>query len=83
MNSGYGDSIEVCYFYQLFYLTNEYSLMMNIRTFYFIQQQQQDYEVLGMLGKGGFAQVFRAISKNNGQEVAIKRVSENFAVITE
>ena len=35
----------------------------------------QNYEVLDMLGKGGFAHVFRAISKNNGQEVAIKKVS--------
>ena len=35
---------------------------------------RQDYEVLDMLGKGGFAQVFRAISKKNGQEIAIKRV---------
>jgi serine/threonine protein kinase len=38
--------------------------------------QTQDYEVLGMLGKGGFAQVFRAKSKSNGQEVAIKQVSK-------
>lgn len=35
----------------------------------------QNYEVLDMLGKGGFAHVFRAISKNNGHEVAIKKVS--------
>lgn len=34
----------------------------------------QDYEVKEMLGRGGFAYVYRAISKNNGQEVAIKKV---------
>lgn len=34
----------------------------------------EDYEVQGMLGKGGFAQVFKAKSKKNGCEVAIKRI---------
>ena len=38
----------------------------------------QDYEVLDLLGKGGFACVFRAISKSNGREVAIKKVKEIF-----
>lgn len=66
MNSCYGDSIEVCS-YQLFYSTKEYLLMNTLIL--------QHYEVLDMLGKGGFAHVFRAISKNNGQEVAIKKVS--------
>ena len=35
----------------------------------------QDYDVLDLLGKGGFACVYRARSKRNGQEVAIKMVS--------
>ncbi len=34
----------------------------------------QDYEVSEMIGKGGFACVFRAVSKKNGREVAIKKV---------
>lgn len=34
----------------------------------------QDYAVLDLVGKGGFACVYRAKSKNNGLEVAIKMV---------
>lgn len=36
---------------------------------------QKDYSVLDLLGKGGFACVYRAKCKNNGLEVAIKMVS--------
>ena len=65
MNPNYGDSIEVCSsLYQLFYLVNEFNL----------HHVTQDYEVLDLLGKGGFATVFRAKSKRNHQEVAIKKV---------
>lgn len=35
----------------------------------------QDYQVMNMIGKGGFACVYRARSTNTGQEVAIKMVS--------
>ena len=34
----------------------------------------QDYQVLNLLGKGGFACVYRARSNKTGQEVAIKMV---------
>ncbi|XP_077518070.1 polo like kinase SAK [Amblyomma americanum] len=36
----------------------------------------QDYEVFNFLGKGGFAEVYRARSKLNGLEVAIKMVDK-------
>ena len=73
MNPNYGDSIEVCFNYQLFYLhCNEY---LSICT----PHLPQDYEVLDLLGKGGFATVFRARSKHNNQEVAIKKVAKNYA----
>lgn len=35
----------------------------------------KDYDVLDLLGKGGFACVYRARSKTNGLDVAIKMVS--------
>lgn len=35
----------------------------------------QDYEVLNLLGKGGFASVYRARCFKNSMEVAIKMVS--------
>ena len=35
----------------------------------------KDYAVLDLLGKGGFACVYRARCKSNGVEVAIKMVS--------
>ena len=34
----------------------------------------RDYNVYEQLGKGGFATVYRAISKDNSAEVAIKMV---------
>ncbi|CAN7939809.1 unnamed protein product [Ixodes hexagonus] len=37
----------------------------------------QDYEVFNFLGKGGFAQVYRARSRNCGLEVAIKMVDKS------
>lgn len=37
----------------------------------------KDYTVLDLLGKGGFACVYRAKCKNSGVEVAIKMVSFN------
>jgi polo-like kinase 4 len=36
----------------------------------------EDYDVLDLLGKGGFACVYRARSKTNGQEVAIKMIDK-------
>ncbi|XP_062514832.1 serine/threonine-protein kinase PLK4-like [Corticium candelabrum] len=36
----------------------------------------EDYQVLDLLGKGGFANVYRARSKHNGQEVAIKMIDK-------
>lgn len=36
----------------------------------------QDYEVFNFLGKGGFAEVYRARSRRNGLEVAIKMVDK-------
>ena len=39
---------------------------------------KQDYSVLDLLGKGGFACVYRAKCKSNGLEVAIKMVSVTF-----
>lgn len=34
----------------------------------------QEYEVLDLLGKGGFASVYRAKCRKSGMEVAIKMV---------
>jgi polo-like kinase 4 len=36
----------------------------------------EDYQVLDLLGKGGFANVYRARCKHNGQEVAIKMIDK-------
>ena len=41
----------------------------------------QDYQVLNMLGRGGFACVYRAHSLITGQEVAIKMVCFNLKFI--
>ena len=38
----------------------------------------QDYQVHNLLGRGGFANVYRAKSLVTGQEVAIKMVSIHF-----
>lgn len=38
----------------------------------------EDYSVLDLVGKGGFACVYRAKSKHNGQEVAIKMIDKKF-----
>ena len=37
---------------------------------------QQDYQVLNLIGKGGFACVYRARAIHTGQECAIKMVSD-------
>lgn len=42
----------------------------------FVMSFLQDYEVFNFLGKGGFAQVYRARSRHTGLEVAIKMVME-------
>ncbi|XP_059479721.1 serine/threonine-protein kinase PLK4 [Neocloeon triangulifer] len=36
----------------------------------------QDYEVLNLLGKGGFASVYRARCKKTGQDVAVKMIDK-------
>ena len=41
----------------------------------------QDYQVLNLLGKGGFACVYRARAINTGQEVAIKMVSAPYQAL--
>ena len=41
----------------------------------------QDYQVLNLLGKGGFACVYRARSNKTGQEVAIKMVSKTKYIV--
>ena len=41
----------------------------------------QDYQVLNLLGKGGFACVYRARSSKTGQEVAIKMVSKTKPIV--
>jgi serine/threonine-protein kinase len=38
-----------------------------------------DFEVLGRIGKGGMASVFRAIEKSTGRRVALKVISARFA----
>ncbi|XP_047370317.1 serine/threonine-protein kinase PLK4 [Vespa velutina] len=40
-------------------------------------EQIEDYEVLNLLGKGGFASVYRAKCLRNGMEVAIKMIDKN------
>lgn len=40
----------------------------------------KDYNVYEQLGKGGFAQVYRAQVKQTGQEVAIKMVRYKFSL---
>ena len=77
MNPPYGDSIEVMGVLPLSAVLSQLCVLMNIKLLMnklspFIYLK--DYEVQGMLGKGGFAQVFKAKSKKNGCEVAIKRV---------
>ncbi|XP_012288170.1 serine/threonine-protein kinase PLK4 [Orussus abietinus] len=40
-------------------------------------EQIEDYEVLNLLGKGGFASVYRAKCLRSGMEVAIKMIDKN------
>lgn len=67
MNSNFGDTIEVGTAVISQYLW--YSLL-------WIYYTPQDYSVLDLVGRGGFACVYRAKSKHNGQEVAIKMVRD-------
>lgn len=43
----------------------------------------QDYEVLNLLGKGGFATVYRARCLKTGIEVAVKMVSRDMEVFSQ
>ena len=49
--------------------------MSNLLNTAFVFLFVQEYEVLDLLGKGGFAVVYRARCKRTGLEVAIKMVS--------
>lgn len=42
--------------------------------FLFLFSSQQEYEILNLLGKGGFASVYRARCLKSGFEVALKMV---------
>ena len=71
MSSTFGDKIEVAN-----------GGAGGVRSHHQTRVSLQDYDVLDLLGKGGFACVYRARCKTNGQEVAIKMVSYcNIAIL--